>query len=247
MSISPALQAAARSAYRTLYRASASTFYGDDRVLKAFRDKMRQDTLAGLSQTDPQLYEKNVDLAWEVAEVLQKNIVQAQRVDESPTPDGQETWKLRFTKHTELADNDSIKDPQVEESNRSQRKKEKVQNSSSSSDTPTTSVPRFYSQLKKAHQQRKIPDLREEDLEESFVRVIAQTHRDTRYMSRNAFLGAQSQAGSATFARQNKLSNPGLSKSELQKARQIERERRRRKKAKKKQSAQKGTAADEHD
>lgn len=31
-------------------------------------------------------------------------------------------------------------------------------------------IPRYYSQLRKAHQQRKVPELREEDLEEAFVR-----------------------------------------------------------------------------
>lgn len=34
----------------------------------------------------------------------------------------------------------------------------------------TSSVPRFYSQLKKAHKERVVPELKEEDLEESFVR-----------------------------------------------------------------------------
>ena len=34
----------------------------------------------------------------------------------------------------------------------------------------TAQIPRFYSQLKKAHKQRVIPELKEEDLEESFVR-----------------------------------------------------------------------------
>ncbi len=37
---------------------------------------------------------------------------------------------------------------------------------------PSSSPPRplFYSSLKKAHQRRTVPELREEDLEESFVR-----------------------------------------------------------------------------
>ncbi|KAI0928051.1 hypothetical protein AcW2_004185 [Taiwanofungus camphoratus] len=33
-----------------------------------------------------------------------------------------------------------------------------------------TKVPRFYSQLKKAHKQRVVPELKEDDIEESFVR-----------------------------------------------------------------------------
>jgi hypothetical protein len=43
---------------------------------------------------------------------------------------------------------------------------------SSSSDTPA--VPRYYSQLKKAHKVRQVPEIREEDLEESFVRGNAE-------------------------------------------------------------------------
>ena len=43
-------------------------------------------------------------------------------------------------------------------------------------DTPSVSatsvVPRYYSQLKKAHKNRQVPEVREEDLEESFVRGI---------------------------------------------------------------------------
>lgn len=44
-----------------------------------------------------------------------------------------------------------------------------------SDNSPTTSspnavVPRYYSQLKKAHKDRQLPELREEDLEEVFVR-----------------------------------------------------------------------------
>ena len=37
-------------------------------------------------------------------------------------------------------------------------------------DDPKAKVPRFFSQLKKAHKGRIIPELKEEDLEESFVR-----------------------------------------------------------------------------
>ena len=41
-----------------------------------------------------------------------------------------------------------------------------------SSEEPCTPspVPRFYSQLKKAHKERVLPELKEDDLEESFVR-----------------------------------------------------------------------------
>lgn len=41
-----------------------------------------------------------------------------------------------------------------------------------STDTPSPNpnIPRYFSQLKKAHKQRQVPELREDDLEESFVR-----------------------------------------------------------------------------
>lgn len=40
----------------------------------------------------------------------------------------------------------------------------------SSESNKVTTVPRYYSQLKKAHKERKVPELKEVDLEESFVR-----------------------------------------------------------------------------
>ena len=43
---------------------------------------------------------------------------------------------------------------------------------SASSNHPT--VPRYYSQLKKAHKERKVPELKEDDIEESFVRGALQ-------------------------------------------------------------------------
>ena len=41
-----------------------------------------------------------------------------------------------------------------------------------SSDVQSVAVPRFYSQMKKAHKERIIPVLNEKDLEESFVRGV---------------------------------------------------------------------------
>lgn len=101
------LQAAARSAYRNLYRASASTFAGDNEILFAFRQKMRADALQYKDQTDPKAYEESVKLGNEVATILRRNFVQAQRV----ASDEDQKWKIRITEHTELGDNDSIKNP----------------------------------------------------------------------------------------------------------------------------------------
>jgi len=105
--ITPQLQAAARSAYRNLYRASASTFAGDNEILFAFRQKMRADALQYKGQTDPKAYEDSAKLGNEVATILRKNFVQAQRVASGTD----EKWKIRITEHTELGNNDSIKDP----------------------------------------------------------------------------------------------------------------------------------------
>ena len=44
------------------------------------------------------------------------------------------------------------------------------QSSSTVPNESKPSVPRYYSQLKKAHKERVTPELKEEDLEESFVR-----------------------------------------------------------------------------
>lgn len=45
----------------------------------------------------------------------------------------------------------------------------------SESSVSPSKIPRFYSQLKKAHQQRVLPELKEEDIEESFVRGAGST------------------------------------------------------------------------
>lgn len=51
-------------------------------------------------------------------------------------------------------------------------------NNATTISTPSTSdaaptIPRYYSQLKKAHKSRTVPELKEEDLEEKFVRGTA--------------------------------------------------------------------------
>jgi len=114
----------------------------------------------------------------------------------------------------------------------------------------SSAPPRHYSALKKAHKNRVIPELREEDLTESFVRGSGpggqsinktennvQLHhkptglrvscQDTRSLSQNRKL-----ARKWILEKLDKLVNPGLSKEEMKAAKQRERERRRRKKAK---------------
>ncbi|CAE6433336.1 unnamed protein product [Rhizoctonia solani] len=105
--ITPALKSSARSAYRALFRASGTTFAGDDRVLYAFREKVRTETVAGRQEVDPAEYEARVKHAFEVAEVLKKNVVQGVKEGE-----GQDSaWRLRMTSDTELGSNEAVKAP----------------------------------------------------------------------------------------------------------------------------------------
>ncbi|KAF8911154.1 RF-1 domain-containing protein, partial [Gymnopilus junonius] len=163
-----------------------------------------------------------------------------------------------MTRDTELGDNESIKNPPPTESSRSSRRKEKGEPHNLSADVaqvssePSASPPRHFSALKKAHKERVVPELREEDLEETFVRGsgpggqsinktennvqlvhkptgIRVSCQDTRSLSQNRKL-----ARKWLLAKLDELSNPGLSKESMKAARQRERERQRRKKAKKK-------------
>ncbi|KAJ7470602.1 RF-1 domain-containing protein [Mycena latifolia] len=265
MAISHEARASARSAYRSLLRASSSTFAGDEPVLRAFRSKIRQDAIAARDTTDPAVYEQHNALAREIAAILRKNFVQAARLDG-------DTWRVRITKDTELGSNETIKNPPVIETSRRARKKEKDAQTSLETPAPArdsaSKAPTFYSTLKKAHKDRVVPEVKEEDLEEMFVRGLGPggqsvnktennvqlLHRptgirvschETRSLALNRRIARSRLAEKACFRRQyrtlDKIQNPGLSKGELQQAKQRERERRRLKKAKKRR-AEKGNS-----
>ncbi|KAJ8700317.1 hypothetical protein PTI98_003358 [Pleurotus ostreatus] len=121
MSITPSLRAAARSAYRDLWRAARTTFSGDEPVFQAFRDKMRTDALRLNQVASPEAYSSGIATTKEIASVLRKNVVQASLASE-PDPEGQSLWKLRMTRDTELGSNDSIKNPDPMPSSRSSRR-----------------------------------------------------------------------------------------------------------------------------
>ncbi|KAG6841680.1 hypothetical protein C0991_008318 [Blastosporella zonata] len=182
---------------------------------------MRNDAIAARGIIDPETYEQQNKLGLDIADVLRKNIVQGVKVaNAETTPKSHDTFRLRLTKYTELGSNETIKNPPpIERSSRSMRKREKTSQEHHTSvtdvaphnDTFSSFSPSHlsmnFSQLKKAHRERVLPELKEEDLEESFVR------------------------GSGPLDR---IANPGLSKEDFARAKQRERERRRRKKAKKK-------------
>ncbi|KAI9511311.1 RF-1 domain-containing protein [Russula earlei] len=257
MSIPPPLRTAARSVYRDLWRASATTFAGDPPVLLAFRKKIRKDALEQYPVTDEEAFKNNLKLGREIANFLRKNIVQAERLPVQPGQNNLETYKLRITDHTELGDNDTIKNAEnsVEMPRRRQLEEEGVESAVSDlwgDATSIPTVPRFYSQMKKAHKERPIPVLNESDLEESFVRGSGPGGQSINKTQNNVQLlhkptGIRVSCQETRSLEQNRkiarrillnkldgLSNPGLSKSDLQKAKHLERERRRRKKAKKK-------------
>lgn len=94
---------------------------------------------------------------------------------------------LRFTKDTELGDNESIKNPPSMPSSRRARRLEKdgqrfispsnslqwvtkLTYSIEPAAQHSTNIPRNFSALKRAHKDREVPELREEDIKESFVR-----------------------------------------------------------------------------
>ncbi|KAG6845182.1 hypothetical protein H0H87_012739 [Tephrocybe sp. NHM501043] len=109
-----------------------------------------------------------------------------------------------------------------------------------------------FSKLKKAHRERVLPELKEEDLEESFVRgsgpggqSINKTENNVQLLHKPSGIRVSCQETRSLvlnrrLARRNlrekldKIANPGLSKEDFARAKQRERERRRRKKAKKK-------------
>ncbi|KAH8833528.1 RF-1 domain-containing protein [Flagelloscypha sp. PMI_526] len=263
MSISSELSASARAAYRALYRASSTTFFGDTRVLTEFRNRMRAD-MPRKADSTPEHVQEYITSARDTASFLQKNIVQAQNVEG-------DTWRthlhtlfnssdtapgLRITKDTELGDNESIK---------LKSRFSRDSTSSPTTESPTTGVDREdsrlpqqrmnFSDLKKRRQTRLIPELDENDLEESFVRgsgpggqsinktqnKVQLLHKPTNIrvscQETRSLLENRKIARSRLKRLLDEQQNPGMSRDEFLKARKRERERQRKKKRAKRDKA----------
>ncbi|KAG6821081.1 hypothetical protein H0H93_007240 [Arthromyces matolae] len=247
-------------------------------MLQAFRLKMRNDAVAARSIVDPETYEQQTKLGREVADIVRRNVVQGVRV--SKTDDlqaGEDTYRIRLTKHTELGSNDTIKNPPpVEPSNRNLRRREKASQEHHTSVTDvaphnntfasfsTSHLSMNFSKLKKAYRQRVVPELKEEDLEETFVRgsgpggqSVNKTENNVQLLHKPSGIRVSCQESRSLklnrmLARRHllekvldKIANPGLSKQDFENAKQRERERRRRKKAKRKAAEKSLQEADE--
>ena len=108
----------------------------------AFRQKIRKDALEQYSVADEEVFKNNLKLGREIADFLRKNIVQAEHLPGKTGEDNTETYstctlftcstlssrhaEIRMTKHTELGDNATIKNPEnMVEMPRRRRQKEK--------------------------------------------------------------------------------------------------------------------------
>lgn len=60
----------------------------------AFRLKMREDALKARSKSDPDSYQESIKLGHDVADVLRRNVVQGQKVQEAQSESDKEIWRV---------------------------------------------------------------------------------------------------------------------------------------------------------
>ncbi|KAI8355631.1 hypothetical protein EDC96DRAFT_516066 [Choanephora cucurbitarum] len=115
MSISPSKQAAIQ-AYRHLLKTQREVFGADHKAILAAKKETYARFMQSKDETNTTVLEEKLELAGQVASLLRRNVIQA-------VPKGDDTYKLRITKDTELGDNDSIKN--TKNINRKNRKGKK--------------------------------------------------------------------------------------------------------------------------
>ena len=91
--------------YRTLMRTTRDLFRGDQRALLAARQETRRRFLSAKEERDPAKIDEGLDMGEQVNYILKHNVVQGVADKEAENA----TYKLRFTEHTELGSNDTIK------------------------------------------------------------------------------------------------------------------------------------------
>ena len=86
-------------------RTTRDLFRGDQRALLAARQETRQRFLSAKEERDPAKIDEGLDMGEQVNYILKHNVVQGVADKEAKNA----TYKLRFTEHTELGSNDTIK------------------------------------------------------------------------------------------------------------------------------------------
>lgn len=92
--------------YRSLLRTTREVFRGDERALQAAHAETRRRFIEARNETDADTIAQNLELGEQVNYLLKHNVVQG-----VAKPDDDSTYRLRFTPHTELGSNDTIKNP----------------------------------------------------------------------------------------------------------------------------------------
>ncbi|KAG2020782.1 peptide chain release factor 1 [Coprinopsis cinerea AmutBmut pab1-1] len=227
---------------------------------------MRNDAIAAAqTANDAASYEQHTALFKDIATVLRKNIVQAAKVRQ--LEDGTDIYRaspvypvpgLKLMLRQMSISERKLNWATTSLSSHHLPSLPGAANASNAApaeehpSSPPSTKRMSYSALKRAHTQRIVPELKEEDLEESFVRGsgpggqsinktennvqllhkptgIRVSCQETRSLSQNRKI-----ARKRLLEKLDKLANPGLSKEEMKLAKKRERERQRRKKAKKK-------------
>ncbi|RKP10516.1 hypothetical protein THASP1DRAFT_27700 [Thamnocephalis sphaerospora] len=90
--------------YRQLLRIQHQRFQGDDIIVKAARDRTRDEFVKLRNETDPEKIEAALTHGREVALLLERNVAQASRVDSQPG-----VYKLNITQQHEINKNPAVK------------------------------------------------------------------------------------------------------------------------------------------
>lgn len=94
----------ATALYRNLLRTTRDLFRDDERALVAAYNETRSRFVAAKNETDPAKIDEGLEMGEQVNYLLKHNVVQGVSKD-STNP----SFHLRFTEHTELGSNDTIK------------------------------------------------------------------------------------------------------------------------------------------